>query len=151
MGYIVDENNGLVYIVAKSMINKNDQTSDTSNPLVIFGGKGLGKTSLLKYLNNYAEETKAREKIVFQTGQQFLDNSNNSKEIYKGVDLLLVDDIKVENFLTVDAITDFINSLIKDGCQIILTCSEFPHKEYSDIQGRFKNILWQEIKLPRCI
>ena len=70
------------------------------NPLFIYGGVGLGKTHLLQAIGH--ELSKRTDKILYATSEKFTNdyiqavrsgNAKDFKNLYRNVDLLLVDDI----------------------------------------------------------
>ena len=78
------------------------------NPLFISGGSGLGKTHLLQAIGNYVSEVYPNKKVVYATAEEFFNEfvkalgngQNNAKnmdrfhQIYRGADVLLMDDIQ---------------------------------------------------------
>jgi chromosomal replication initiator protein len=122
----------------------------TYNPLFIYGGVGLGKTHLLHAIGNYVYEINPSAKILITTAEKFLfelvqkirDNKTDEfKEKYRSVDLLLVDDIE---FLQkgVQAREEFFhtfNDLYNLNKQIVAT-SDSPPQELN-IEDRIKSRL----------
>lgn len=118
------------------------------NPLVIYGGVGLGKTHLAQAIAHYSTAHGTVERIRFVSSEQFtIDFINSIQErktkefaqTYRHVDLLLVDDIQFfchgqkdrtqeEFFYTFDA-------LRQSGKQIVLTCDR-PPKELTGLEER---------------
>lgn len=118
------------------------------NPLVIYGGVGLGKTHLAQAIAHYSTTHGTVERIRFVSSEQFtIDFINSIQErktkefaqTYRHVDLLLVDDIQFfchgqkdrtqeEFFYTFDA-------LRQSGKQIVLTCDR-PPKELTGLEER---------------
>jgi len=76
--------------------------SKTYNPLLIFGGSGLGKTHLLSAIGHYAK-VKQRSKVAYVPADKFVEAVNNAqdeqlklkiREDLKKNDLLLIDDMQ---------------------------------------------------------
>lgn len=73
------------------------------NPLLIYGSSGLGKTHLMHAIGNAVFEINPNLTIVYLHSEKFVQdmvralqqNSINSfKEFYRGIDVLLIDDIQ---------------------------------------------------------
>ncbi|OGS55461.1 MAG: hypothetical protein A3K60_05540 [Euryarchaeota archaeon RBG_19FT_COMBO_56_21] len=76
--------------------------SKTYNPLLIFGGSGLGKTHLLSAIGHYAKE-KRHSKVAYVPADKFVEAVSNAedeqlrlkiREDLKKNDLLLIDDMQ---------------------------------------------------------
>ena len=145
---------------AAQYISENDK--NIFNPLFIFSNPGLGKTHLLYAIGNRIKERKPGAKILYITGQNFVDeylkfvraeNNNQSlKDYFKSVDLLLLDDIQflAEKVKTQEMFFYIYEDLIKRGSKIVLTSDKQP----SELRGledrlvsRFKQGLTTEIHL----
>ena len=132
-------------VKASKMVVKKPGTA--YNPLLIYGGVGLGKTHLMQAIGNALQ---AKHKTVIYTSvEQFLndfrrhiDNNtiHNFKDKYRKCDLLLVDDIQFlsnkkqtqeEFFYTFEA-------LYNDGKQIVLTADKHP-KQIAGLEERLQS------------
>jgi len=117
------------------------------NPLLIYGGSGLGKTHLVQAIANYVLEGDSGKRVRYLTADDFSreyveclkDNRINEMSNYyrNEVDVLLIDDIqflsgKIE---TQNEFFHIFNSLHQVGRQIILT-SDAPPSEIKDLQER---------------
>jgi len=108
------------------------------NPLLIYGGVGLGKTHLLHAIGNHLLAKKKRINVNFITSEEFyfsfIDAIKNSStkqftENFKQSDILLVDDIQ---FLagkerTQEEFFYIFNTLYQIGKQIVLTSDQPPN------------------------
>jgi len=105
------------------------------NPLFIYGGVGLGKTHLLQAIGN--EVTKKTDKILYTTSEKFTNNyiqavtSGKAKEfknLYRNVDLLLVDDVQFMGGKdgTQEEFFHTFNELLQNDKQIVLTSDRAP-------------------------
>ncbi|MEY2969893.1 MAG: hypothetical protein RLZZ599_266, partial [Bacteroidota bacterium] len=118
------------------------------NPLMLYGGVGLGKTHLahaigVEIKDNYPEKTVlyvSAEKFT----QQFIDSiRNNTKNdfvhFYQMIDVLIIDD--VQSFSgkekTQDVFFEIFNHLHQNGNQIILTSDRAP----VELQGMEQRLL----------
>ncbi|MEJ6399986.1 chromosomal replication initiator protein DnaA [Nicoliella lavandulae] len=123
----------------------------TYNPLLIYGGVGLGKTHLMQAIGNYMLEQDPSKNVVFITSEKFTNefvsavkkdsNGGNEmekfKEKYRNVDLLLVDDIQFfsSKDKTQEEFFHTFNDLHKDGKQIVMTSDRLPN-EIAKLQDR---------------
>lgn len=116
------------------------------NPLVIYGGIGLGKTHLIQAIGNFALYSTKKRVVRYISSEKFtfdfIDSVKNFKttdfsNFYRNVDLLLVDDIQffakkegtqMEFFHT-------FNTLYQKGKQIVLT-SDRPPKDLDGLDER---------------
>ncbi len=117
------------------------------NPLLIYGGSGLGKTHLAQAIANYVLEGDTGKRVRYLTADDFSrefveclkENRINEMSTYyrNEVDVLLIDDIqflsgKIE---TQNEFFHIFNSLHQVGRQIVLT-SDAPPAEIKDLQER---------------
>ena len=107
------------------------------NPLFIFGPPGLGKTHLLHSIGNYVLEHGDGLSVRYTTVETFTDQFVGAlhagkleafKAAYRGVDVLLVDDVQ---FLVGKARTEqeffhTFNELHQAGKQLVLTSDRLP-------------------------
>jgi len=116
------------------------------NPLLLYGGVGLGKTHLLQAIGNYALNIDPRARVTYVTSEdfylQFIDaiKNNDTKTFtarFRTSDVLLVDDIQ---FLggkesTQEEFFFIFNTLYQNGRQIVLT-SDLPPASLRGLQDR---------------
>ena len=132
------------------------------NPLIIYGGTGLGKTHLLHAIANRVVETQPEKRVVIATSEKFtLDfvnglRKNRTVEFakqYRNADLLLVDDIQFfkGKEQTQEQFFHTFNELYQSGKQIVLTADRYP----GEMQGlqdrllsRFQSGLSVDIQPP---
>jgi chromosomal replication initiator protein len=107
------------------------------NPLFICGPPGLGKTHLLHSIGNYLTEYGDGLTVIYTTAESFTDQFVGAlhtgaleefKATYRGVDVLLVDDVQ---FLQSKARTEqeffhTFNALHGAGAQLVLTSDRLP-------------------------
>ena len=107
------------------------------NPFYLWGNSGLGKTHLMKAIGNEILANFPEKRVIYMTCEAFTNayiaciNSKNYEPFrakYRGVDVLLIDDIQFligkesvqqEFFNTFEA-------LISAGKQIVITCDRAP-------------------------
>jgi chromosomal replication initiator protein len=156
--YIVGDNNSFAANAAKA-VSKNPGTA--YNPLLIYGGIGLGKTHLLQATGNVLLN---QYKVIYTTAESFTnefigcfgaDRSKVSafKNKYRYVDALLIDDIHFfsNKDATQEELFHTFNALYEANKQIIFTCDR-PIAELKNItdrlKNRFKRGLSVDIKMP---
>ena len=119
------------------------------NPLFIYGDSGLGKTHLLHAIGHYAKHLFPSLRVRYVNSEEFTNDFINSirddegssfKQIYRNVDMLLIDDIQ---FLagkehTQEEFFHTFNELIDKTRQIIMTCDRYP-KEIEGLEARLKS------------
>lgn len=134
----------------------------TYNPLFIYGGAGLGKTHLLQAIGHDILAKEPSRKILYITCEKFTNDFINSvsngkaasfKDVYRGVDVLLIDDIQ---FLagkdgTQEEFFHTFNSLHQNNKQVVLS-SDRPPKSIpaleSRLLSRFEWGMIADISLP---
>ena len=123
------------------------------NPFFIYGGVGLGKTHMLQAIGNaaknYAPNTKIRylhaetyvnDVVKTYSGSKTFDQiSNQFRQKYHSLDLLLIDDIQffANKSRTQEEFFYAFNALIEAEKQIVITCDAHP-KEVENIEARLK-------------
>ncbi len=107
------------------------------NPLVIYGGVGLGKTHLLNAIGNQINENHPKLNTVGATSERFTidfissiqkNNTTTFSQYYRKADVLLIDDIQ---FLqgkeqTQEQFFHTFNELYQNGKQVVLTADKYP-------------------------
>ena len=144
--FVVGKSNNYAYAAAKKVA---ENPGKAYNPLFIYGKSGLGKTHLLKAIENYMREKNPNALIIYVTSENFTNdiiehirNSNTYelREKYRRADALLVDDIQFiagKNSIEEEFFHTF-NSLTEDGKQIVLS-SDNPPNEIPKLTERLKN------------
>jgi chromosomal replication initiator protein len=116
------------------------------NPLVIYGGVGLGKTHLIQAIGNFSLQQGTVKRALYVSSEKFTIEFINSiqknkttefSKIYRNVDLLLVDDIQffINKERTQEEFFHTFNSLHQKGKQIVLS-SDRPPKDITGIEER---------------
>lgn len=144
--FVVGKSNNYAYAAAKKVA---ENPGRAYNPLFIYGKSGLGKTHLLKAIENYMRSKNPEASIIYVTSENFTNdiiehirNSNTYelREKYRRADALLVDDIQFiagKNSIEEEFFHTF-NSLTEDGKQIVLS-SDNPPDEIPKLTERLKN------------
>lgn len=142
--FIKGESNQLARAAATAVANNPGGTS--FNPLVLYGGTGLGKTHLMQAIGNYALENGKAKRVIYVSSEKFTiefidairaDKTNDFSNFYRGMDILIVDDIQFFSGKekTQDSFFHTFNSLHQLGKQIILS-SDRPPKELQGLDER---------------
>jgi chromosomal replication initiator protein len=132
------------------------------NPLVIYGGVGLGKTHLAHAIGNEILNKFEDKQVLYVTTEKFTNqviqaiksNSvNDFMNFYQMIDVLIIDDIQflANRPKTQEIFFNIFNQLHQTGKQIILTSDRSP-KDLSDVDerliSRFKWGLVADLKVP---
>ena len=128
----------------------------TYNPLLLYGGTGLGKTHLMHAAGNLMRQHNPGVKVLYQRSEQFFSAmvkalSNKTagsraidefKHRYRSVDALLLDDIQffAGKDRTQEEFFHTFNALFEGKQQIILTCDRYP-KEVENLEPRLTSRL----------
>lgn len=158
--FIKGDSNQLARAAAMAVANNPGGTS--FNPLVIYGGTGLGKTHLMHAIGNYALQFSNAKRVLYVSSEKFTiefveaiqtDKVNNFSHFYRSVDLLIVDDIQffTGKEKTQDNFFHTFNTLYQLGKQIVLS-SDVPPKELKGLDdrliSRFQSGLTADIQPP---
>ena len=130
--FIVGKGNELAHAACLAIVNN---LGKAYNPLFIYGGVGLGKTHLLQAIGN--EVAKKSNKILYTTSEKFTNNyiqavttgkAKEFKNLYRNVDLLLVDDVQFMGGKdgTQEEFFHTFNELLQNDKQIVLTSDRAP-------------------------
>ena len=142
--FIKGESNQLARAAATAVANNPGGTS--FNPLVLYGGTGLGKTHLMQAIGNSALETGKAKRVIYVSSEKFTnefidairnDATTEFSTLYRSMDILIVDDIQffTGKEKTQDSFFHTFNSLHQLGKQIILS-SDRPPKELKGLDER---------------
>ena len=121
------------------------------NPLLLYGGTGLGKTHLMHAAGNLMREHNPDFKVLYLRSEQFVGSMiealraksmDEFKRRFRSVDALLIDDIQffAGKDTTQEEFFHTFNALFESKQQIILTCDRYP-KEVDKLEPRLKSRL----------
>jgi chromosomal replication initiator protein len=121
------------------------------NPLLLYGGTGLGKTHLMHAAGNLIRANNPATKVMYLRSEQFVSAMIDSlrtkkmddfKRKFRDVDALLIDDIQffAGKNTTQEEFFHTFNALFDGKQQIILTCDRYP-KEVDNLEPRLKSRL----------
>ncbi len=158
--FLEGDSNRLARNAGIAVANKPGGTS--FNPLLIFGGVGLGKTHLAHAIGVDIKDKYPEKTVLYISAekftQQYIDsvkknNRNDFIHFYQIIDVLIIDDVQ---FLsgktgTQDVFFHIFNHLHQNGKQVILTSDKAP-VDMQDIEqrllSRFKWGLSAELQTP---
>lgn len=114
--------------------------SQSYNPLFIYGKSGLGKTHLLRAIQNYIITNDSERICIYKTAAEFIEEYTRGwqsiegkhalTERYKHVDVLIIDDIQNMRTAagTIRFFFDTFNTFISQGKQIVLAADRSPQE-----------------------
>jgi chromosomal replication initiator protein len=121
------------------------------NPLLLYGGSGLGKTHLMYAAGNLMRKNNPGMRVLYLRSEQFFSAMMKSlqdksmdqfKRQFQQVDALLIDDIQffAGKNTTQEEFFHTFNALFDGKQQIILTCDRYP-REVENLETRLKTRL----------
>ena len=158
--FIKGDSNQLARAAASAVSNNPGGTS--FNPLVIYGGTGLGKTHLIQAIGNHALSTGKARRVMYVSSEKFTvefvdaiqtDRISDFSSFYRSMDILIVDDIQFFSGKekTQDNFFHTFNELHQLGKQLVLS-SDRPPKELKGLDdrllSRFQWGLTSDIQAP---
>lgn len=154
--FIVGDTNRFAKVAGMAVA---EQPGKIHNPLFIYGKSGLGKTHLMHAIGNFIEEN-TDKKVLYTTSDMFMndyigivsqekgktaiDYSNNFKNKYRNVDVLIIDDIQylVGAEKTQEEFFYTFNALHQANKQIIISSDKSPD-DLKKIEERLRSrFMW---------
>ena len=119
------------------------------NPLLLYGGVGLGKTHLMQAVGNEILKVNPDAKVVYLHSQKFVQDMvkalqqgtmQDFMQYYRSVDALLIDDIQffAKKLRSQEEFFHVFNALLERGHQMVLTCDRYP-REIDGLEERLKS------------
>jgi chromosomal replication initiator protein len=126
-----------------------DNAGLSYNPLLLYGGVGLGKTHLMQAVGNRVLEHNPDAKVVYLHSQRFVQDMvkalkmgtmQDFMQYYRSVDALLIDDIQffAKKLRSQEEFFHVFNALLERGHQMVLTCDRYP-REIDGLEERLKS------------
>ncbi len=157
--FVVSSNNELAANAAMAI---SKAPGKAYNPFLIYGGVGLGKTHLMQAIGNEIFRRTPEKKVVYVTAENFTNEFIEAlrqrkiaafKNKYRGVDVLLIDDIHF--FQGKDQVQEELfntfNALYEVKKQMVFTCDRHPSelKNLTErMKSRFMSGLPADLKIP---
>ena len=134
--FVEGPQNKFAFDAAKQVANGNRNY----NPLFIYGKSGLGKTHLLRAIQNYIAQNDPERLCVYRVATDFIDDYSRAMknassgaaaalaENYHSIDVLIIDDIQLMSTAagTIGFFYDTFNYLVGHGKQIVLAADRTP-------------------------
>ncbi|MGI6105252.1 MAG: chromosomal replication initiator protein DnaA [Raoultibacter sp.] len=149
--FVIGDSNRLAYSMSVSVAEMPGKTQ--LNPLFIYGKSGLGKTHLLRAIQNYIYETLPHLRTIYVDSAELLSDYmeasaahdkekssyKNFKNRYEEADVLLIDDVQYlqGKKQTLDIVFQIFNKLTNQGKQVILSADRAPKN--IDIDERYQS------------
>ena len=135
--FVRGDENDIAYQAALQVANG---MNSTYNPLFIYGKSGLGKTHLLRAIQNYIARNDPSRLCVYRDASSFITDYTEAmrhsersaasvlRQNYSDIDVLIIDDIQkmAGKAGTVGFFFDTFNELIGNGKQIVLAADRTP-------------------------
>jgi len=136
--------------------------ANSFNPLVIYGGVGLGKTHLAQAIGNDVKRSNPNKVVLYVSSEKFInqfqDHSRNNAindfiHFYQLIDVLIIDDVQffARAEKSQDAFFAIFNHLHQSGKQLVLTSDKAP-KDLDGMQerllSRFRWGLSADLQIP---
>jgi chromosomal replication initiator protein len=136
--------------------------ANSFNPLVIYGGVGLGKTHLAQAIGNEVKKLNHGKIVLYVSSEKFInqfqDHSRNNAindfiHFYQLIDVLIIDDVQffARAERSQDAFFAIFNHLHQSGKQLVLTSDKAP-KDLDGLQerllSRFRWGLSADLQMP---
>ena len=148
--FVIGDSNRLAYSMATAVAEAPGKPH--LNPLFIYGKSGLGKTHLLRAIQNYINRNMPQLQVAYKDSAELLDDYTeasaahdtekssykNFKTSYEDADVLLVDDVQYlqGKKQTLDIMFQIFNKLTSQGRQVVLSADRAPKN--IDIDERYK-------------
>ncbi len=158
--FLEGDSNRLARSAGIAVANKPGGTS--FNPLLIFGGVGLGKTHLAHAIGVHIKDQSPEKTVLYISAEKFTqqyieaikkNTRNDFIHFYQLIDILIIDDVQFFSGKsgTQDVFFHIFNHLHQNGKQVILTSDKAP-VDMQDIEqrllSRFKWGLSAELQKP---
>ena len=157
--FIISPNNALA---ANAAVAISKAPGKSYNPFLIYGGVGMGKTHLMQAIGNDIVKRFPEKKVAYVTAENFtnefiealrLKRTTAFKNKYRGVDVLLIDDIHFfqgKEGVQEELFNTF-NALHEANKQMVFTCDRHPtelERLTDRMRSRFNSGLSTDLKFP---
>ena len=149
--FVIGDSNRMAYSMAVAVAEMPGKAH--LNPLFIYGKSGLGKTHLMRAIQNYINETMPQLSTIYVASAELLSDYmeasaahdkqkssyKNFKTRYEEADVLLIDDVQYlqGKKQTLDIVFQIFNKLTSQGRQVVLSADRAPKN--IDIDERYRS------------
>jgi chromosomal replication initiator protein len=153
--FVLGKSNELGFAAAQQVAQ---EPGRVYNPLLLYGGTGLGKTHLLHAVGHALVEREPERNVVYLHSEKFVSEMiqalrrasiDDFKARYRSVDALLIDDIQffAGKDRSQEEFFHTFNALLESKQQIILTCDRYP-KEVEGLEARLRSRFGWGLSVP---
>lgn len=134
--FVMGDENEFAYNAALQVANGN---KDSYNPLFIYGKSGLGKTHLLRAIQNYIVTNDPSRICVYRDASQFINEyvgamreagsaADALRRNYEDIDVLIIDDVQglAGKAGTITFFFNIFNTLKSNGKQVVIAADRTP-------------------------
>ena len=126
-----------------------ENAGQSYNPLLLYGGVGLGKTHLMQAVGHQVRLNNPQARVVYLHSQRFVQDMVKAlkqgtmqefMQYYRSIDTLLIDDIQffAKKLRSQEEFFHVFNGLLEHGHQMVLTCDRYP-REIDGLEERLKS------------
>ena len=144
--YVVGRSNELAIAGAKQVA---ENAGVSYNPLLIYGGVGLGKTHLMHAVGNEILARDPGAKVLYLHSQKFVQDMikalqqgkmQDFMQYYRSVDALLIDDVQffARKLKSQEEFFHVFNALLEGGHQMVMSSDKYP-REIEGLEERLKS------------
>jgi len=144
--FVEGKSNEMAKAAASQVANNSGKSY---NPLLMYGGVGLGKTHLMQAVGNEILRLKPEANVLYLHSQRFVQDMvkalqtgtmQDFMQYYRSIDALLIDDIQffAKKLRSQEEFFHLFNSLLERGAQMILTSDKYP-REIDGLEDRLKS------------
>jgi chromosomal replication initiator protein len=144
--FVEGKSNEMAKAAASQVANNSGKSY---NPLLMYGGVGLGKTHLMQAVGNEILRLKPDANVLYLHSQRFVQDMvkalqtgtmQDFMQYYRSIDALLIDDIQffAKKLRSQEEFFHLFNSLLERGAQMILTSDKYP-REIDGLEERLKS------------
>jgi chromosomal replication initiator protein len=147
--YVMGKTNNLAYAIATAVA---ERPGELYNPVFLYSGVGLGKTHLLQAIGNQILRNKPGTKVIYTTGEAFMNELIEAIQSGKGkgklatyefrnkfrkADVFLIDDIQfvIGKEATQEEFFHTFNALYMGQKQIVIS-SDRPPRDFTSLEER---------------
>ncbi|TDJ29871.1 MAG: chromosomal replication initiator protein DnaA [Gammaproteobacteria bacterium] len=144
--FVEGESNELAKAAAQQVA---ENAGQSYNPLLLYGGVGLGKTHLMQAVGHQVRLNNPQARVVYLHSQRFVQDMvkalkqgtmQDFMQYYRSIDTLLIDDIQffAKKLRSQEEFFHVFNGLLEHGHQMVLTCDRYP-REIDGLEERLKS------------